>query len=128
MSYDRAIELANGELKLNPTATLIRVRMAVCLAKRGNTRRADDEIRVALAADSSNATYIYKAAMIANVEGRSDDAVRLLESALLHGYSRPDVEHEREFENLRRDGRLQQVLQRTATIADGSEKQSKPGR
>jgi serine/threonine-protein kinase len=128
VSYDRAIELASGELKVNPTATLIRVRMAVCLAKRGNTKRADDEIRVALAADSTNATYIYKAAMIANVEGRSDDAVRLLESALANGYSRPDVEHEREFENLRKDGRLQQVLKRTATIAAGSKEQSKPGR
>jgi serine/threonine-protein kinase len=128
VSYDRATQLADGELKLNPTATLIHARMAVWLAKRGNTRRADDEIRVAMAADPTNATYIYKAAMIANVEGRPDDAVRLLESALVQGYSRPDVEHEREFENLRREGRLQQVLQRTATIAAGSSKQSKPGR
>jgi len=128
VSYDRAIQLADGELKVNPTATTIRVRMAVWLAKRGNTRRADDEIRRALAADPNNPTYIYKAAMIANVEGRSDDAVRLLESALAQGYSRADAEHEREFENLRRDGRLQQVLQRTATIAGGSAAPSKTRR
>jgi tetratricopeptide (TPR) repeat protein/predicted Ser/Thr protein kinase len=128
VSYDRAIQLADGELKVNPTATLIRARLAVCLAKRGNTRRADDEIRAALAADPTNPTYMYKAAMIANVEGRSDDAVHLLEDALEHAYSRPDVEHEREFENLRRDGRLQQVLQRTATIASGSAAQIKTGR
>jgi eukaryotic-like serine/threonine-protein kinase len=128
ISYDRAIQLADGELKVNPTAMTIRVRMAVWLAKRGNARRADDEIRRALVADPNNPTYIYKAAMIANVEGRSDDAARLLESALAQGYSRADAEHEREFENLRRDGRLQQVLQRTATIAGGSATQPKTGR
>ena len=66
--------------------------------------------------------------MIANVEGRSDDAARLLESALAQGYSRADAEHEREFENLRKDGRLQQLLQRTATIASGSATQPKTGR
>ena len=38
ISYDRAIQLADGELKVNPTATTIRARMAVCLAKRGNTK------------------------------------------------------------------------------------------
>jgi serine/threonine-protein kinase len=128
VSYDRAIQLADGELKVNPTATTIRVRMAVWLAKRGNIKRADDEIRNALTADPNNPTYIYKAAMIANVEGRSDDAARLIESALAKGYSRADAEHEREFENLRRDGRLQQVLQRTATITGGSATQPKTGR
>jgi serine/threonine-protein kinase len=128
VSYDRAIQLADGELKVNPTATTIRVRMAVWLAKRGNTRRADVEIRRALAVDPNNPTYLYKAAMIANVEGRSDDAARFLESALAQGYSRADAEHELEFENLRRDGRLQQVLKRTATIAAGSATQSKTGR
>jgi serine/threonine-protein kinase len=128
VSYDRAIQLADGELKVNPTATTIRVRMAVWLAKRGNTRRADEEMRRALAADPNNPTYTYKAAMIANVEGHADDALRLLESALAQGYSRADAEHEREFENLRKDGRLQQVLQRTATIAGGSATQPKTGR
>jgi len=128
ISYDRAIQLADGELKVNPTGTAVRARMAVCLAKRGKTKRADDEIRTALASDPTNPTYTYKAAMIANVEGRTDDALRLLESAVAHGYSRPEVEREREFENLRRDGRLQQLVQRTATIASGSAAQTKTGR
>jgi serine/threonine-protein kinase len=128
VSYDRAIQLADGELKLNPTATTVRSRMAVCLAKRGNTRRADDEIRATLAADPTNATFMYKAAMIADIEGRSDDSLRLLESALANGYSRAEVEHEQEFANLRQNGRLQQLLQRTATIPPGSKQQSTSGR
>jgi tetratricopeptide (TPR) repeat protein len=126
--YDRAIQLADGELKMNPTGTAVRARLAVCLAKRGNTKRADDEIRVALATDPTNPTYMYKAAMIANVEGRSEDALRLLGSALAHGYGRAEVEHEREFDNLRKDGKLQQLMAQTATIPGGSAAQPKSGR
>jgi len=125
--YDRAIDLADGELKLNPTSTSIRARMALCLAKRGRTKRADEEIRIALAADPKPGS-IFEAAMIANIEGHSEDALKLLGSALAHGYSRAEVEHEPEFENLRKDGRLPQLLQRTATMALGSATPSKSGR
>jgi eukaryotic-like serine/threonine-protein kinase len=126
--YDRAIQLATGELKLNPTSTAIRARMAVYLAKSGKTKRADDEISAALKNDPTNPSYIFKAAMIANLEGRSDPALSLLENALTHGYSRAEVEHEQEFANLRQDGRLQQLLQKTATMPNGSAKQSTSGR
>jgi len=126
--YDRAIQLADGELKVNPTGTAVRARLAVCLAKRGNTKRADDEIRTTLAADPTNPTYMYKAAMIANLEGRSEDALRLLGSALTRGYGRAEVEHEREFDNLRKDGKLQQLLAQTTTIPSGSAAQPKTGR
>jgi len=126
--YDRAIQLASGELKLNPTSTVIRARMAVCLAKRGNTKRADEEIRAALSGDPTNPSYTFKAAMIANLEGHPDSALTLLQNALAQGYSRAEVEHEQEFANLRQDGRLQQLLQRTATIPPGSKQQSTSGR
>jgi serine/threonine protein kinase/tetratricopeptide (TPR) repeat protein len=126
--YDRAIQLADGELKINPTSTAVRARLAVCLAKRGNTKRADDEIRVALATDPANPTYLYKAAMIANVEGNSENALTLLGSALSHGYGRTEVEHEREFDNLRRDGKLQQLVAQKATMPNGSAVQPKSGR
>jgi eukaryotic-like serine/threonine-protein kinase len=125
--YDRAIQLAAGELKLNPTSTAIRARMAVYLAKRGNIKRADEEIHAALTSDPTNPSYTFKAAMIANLEGHSDNAISLLDNALAHGYSRSEVEHEQEFANLRQDGRFQQLLQRTATISPGS-KQSTSGR
>ena len=126
--YDRAIELAAGELKLNPTNNTIRARMAVYLAKRGKTKRADDEIRAVLAADPTNPSYMFKAAMIANLEGHSDNAIKFLGNALAHRYSRAEVEREPEFAKLRQDSRLRQLLERTATMTSGAEKQSKPGR
>ncbi len=126
--YDRAIELADSELKINPTSNIVRARVAVCLAKRGKTKRADDEIRTALRADPTNATFLYKAALVANTEGHADEALRFLESALARNYSRADIDHEREFDNLRRDGKLQQLMQRTATMPSGSAPQPKTGR
>ncbi|MGH9421028.1 MAG: protein kinase domain-containing protein, partial [Thermoanaerobaculia bacterium] len=59
--YDRAIQLADGELKLNPTNASIRSTMAVCLAKRGKTARADTEIQTVLRGDPTNSSYIFKA-------------------------------------------------------------------
>jgi tetratricopeptide (TPR) repeat protein len=114
--YDRAIELANNELKLNPTDSEVRSRLAVCLAKKGDFRHADDEISNALQTDPTNPGYLFKAAMIANLEGKADRARSLLENALVQGYSRAEVEREREFENLRKDGSLQKILTKTATI------------
>ncbi len=127
VSYDRAIQLATGELTLNPTNNSIRSSMAVCLAKRGKTKLADHEIQSALRADPSNPGFMFKAAMIANLEGDSDHAFAFLSDALAHGYSRAEVERERELANLHQDPRFDQLLQRTATMPDGSVKQSKGG-
>ncbi|MEA2415437.1 MAG: eukaryotic-like serine/threonine-protein kinase, partial [Thermoanaerobaculia bacterium] len=126
--YDRAIQLADGELKMNPTNTAVRARLAVCLAKRGSTKRADDEIRAALATDPTNPTYTYKAAMIANIEGRTEDALRLFGTALSRGYGRAEIEHDPEFDNLKHDGRLQKLVEQTATMPSGSAAQPKTGR
>jgi tetratricopeptide (TPR) repeat protein len=118
-AYDRAIKLAESELATNPTDATVRARLAVCLAKRGQYERADSEMRAALARDPGNPSFMFKSAIIANVEGREHDAVDLLGKALRAGYSRSDIEHERELQNLRDKGLLQQVLQR-ATIGAGS--------
>jgi serine/threonine protein kinase/tetratricopeptide (TPR) repeat protein len=114
--YDRAIELADNELKLNRTDSTVRSRLAVCLAKKGDFRQANAEISTALQTDPTNPSYLFKAAMIANLEGKGDRALSLLENALVQGYSRAEVEREREFENLRKDGSLQKILTKTATI------------
>jgi serine/threonine protein kinase/tetratricopeptide (TPR) repeat protein len=119
-AYDRAIELGDRELEVNSTDATIRARLAVALAKRGNTKRADDEIRLALAADPKNPSFMFKAAIIANVEGKESAALSWLDRALISGYSRSDVEHEREFTNLRDKGLLEPMLQRTATMRSGS--------
>jgi serine/threonine protein kinase/tetratricopeptide (TPR) repeat protein len=125
VSYDRAIQLATGELTLNPTNNSIRASMAVCLAKRGKTALADQEIHAALHADPSNPGFMFKAAMIANLKGDTDHAFAFLGDALAHGYSRAEIERERELENLRKDPRFDELLERTATMPDGSVKQSK---
>jgi len=128
VSYDRAIQLATGELTLNPTNNSIRASMAVCFAKRGRMKLADQEIQAALRSDPSNPGFMFKAAMIANLQGDSNQALTHLRDALAHGYSRAEVEREREFANLRKDPRFDQLLRSTVTMPVGSATQPKSGR
>ena len=110
--YQRAIQLATDELKINRTDNAVRARLAVCQAKLGD-RNADHEMQTVLQSDPTNPGYLFKAAMIANLENRQQQALTLLENALINGYSRAEVEREREFENLRKDGSLQRLLVKT---------------
>ncbi|HKS23896.1 MAG TPA: protein kinase [Thermoanaerobaculia bacterium] len=100
-AYDEAINLANTELRLNPTATSIRARMAECLAKRGNYVQANAEIARALAADPTNVGIMYRAAVIANSQGDTATAVRWLSKAMAGGYQRAEIERDPEFALLR---------------------------
>ena len=115
MAYDRAIQLASDELKVNPTDTKIRAVLAVCLAKRGEKARAQSEINVALQQNPNNPGVMFKAGVIANLAHRDDEALRWIDRALRAGYSRTEVSKERDLDNLR-DGRLQQLLQQTASL------------
>ncbi|MEK6374397.1 MAG: protein kinase [Acidobacteriota bacterium] len=117
-AYDKAIQLADNEMKLNPTDVGIRSRLSVCLAKRGQIARADREIQAALQRDPTHPGVMFNAGQIANIAHRDAEALQWLDRALRAGYSRSEVAHERDFENLR-DGRLQQVLRQTATIGAG---------
>jgi tetratricopeptide (TPR) repeat protein len=118
-AYGRAIELADTELKMNPTDVGIRSRLAVCLAKNGQVERAQREIAASLRRDPTSPGLMFKAALIANVAHHDDEALMWLDRALRAGYSRSEISNERDLENLR-DGRLQQLLRQTTTIAAGS--------
>jgi tetratricopeptide (TPR) repeat protein len=119
VAYERAIQLADEELKVNPSDIRIRSRLAVCLARRGQFAQANHEIADAMHRDPKDAGLMFKAAMIANIEHRDDEALRWLDRALRAGYSRSEVARERDFDNLR-NGRLQQLLRETGTMASGS--------
>jgi serine/threonine-protein kinase len=118
-AYDRAIQLADSDLKVNPADVGVRSRLAVCLAKRGQVARADKEMAASLQRDPQNPTLMFKAALVANATHRETEALQWLDRALRAGYSRSEVSKERDLENLR-DGRLEQLLRETSTMANGS--------
>jgi len=100
-AYDETIKFADSELALNPSDAGVRARLAECLAKKGNVVRANSEISRAVAADPANVGIMYRAAVIANVQGDSAKAVAWLKKAVDHGYDRAEAERDPEFALLR---------------------------
>ena len=113
-AYDRAIQLAEDELKINPSDAKIRASLAVCFARRGQMAQAEKEIAAASQRNPNSPQVMFQAAIIANLAHREDDALRWIDQALRARYIRGEIVKERDFDNLR-DGRLQRLLQQTAS-------------
>jgi tetratricopeptide (TPR) repeat protein/TolB-like protein len=109
-AYERAITLARKELVLNSSDSVVRACLAVCLAKTGHPRQASDEIAKAIANDSTNPNFLYKAAVIETIQGHDAAAIAALKGALARGYNRTEVERDPEFQTLRSRGLLTSVL------------------
>jgi eukaryotic-like serine/threonine-protein kinase len=100
-AFDEAISLCRRELHLNPKDAVARARLAECLAKRGDARSAKLEMQQALATDPANRRIMYKAAVVANVDGRDAEAVGWLTKAVAQGYDRSEIQRDPEFAVLR---------------------------
>ncbi len=88
-------------MRLNPADQTLRGKLAECLAKLGNRDEAHAEITKALASDPTDATLMYRAAIVSTTRGESSEAVQWLKRAVARGYPRTDIEREPEFALLR---------------------------
>jgi serine/threonine-protein kinase len=100
-AYERAIQVADGALQVNPKDAYVRSVVALCLARSGRTDEAQREIRRALELDPTNASVLYKAALIALIRGNSDTAVSWIERAVANGHSVQELQRDPELEPLR---------------------------
>jgi Serine/threonine protein kinase len=100
-AYDQSITLCRRELHLNAGDAVTRARLAECLAKRGDARSAKREMEQALTTDPANRRIMYKAAVVASVDGLDAEAVRWLTKAIDHGYDRSEIQRDPEFAVLR---------------------------
>jgi Flp pilus assembly protein TadD/TolB-like protein len=101
VAYERAVRLAEGALQVNPNDAYTRSVVALCLARSGKVDEGQREIRRALELDPTNATVLYKAAVIALIRGNSDTALSWIERAVANGYSVNDLQRDPEMETLR---------------------------
>jgi tetratricopeptide (TPR) repeat protein/predicted Ser/Thr protein kinase len=122
-AYDRAIQLALAELKMNEHDPTVNSRVAVCLARRNRLKEAQNHIDLALGADGTNPRFLYGAAVIANVRGDAVTAERYLREALLHGYSRNEFTRDPEFAALR-DRLMTDLPGSGSTLVAGSKKKT----
>jgi tetratricopeptide (TPR) repeat protein/TolB-like protein/predicted Ser/Thr protein kinase len=110
-AFSRAIELCDEEISVNSSNALAHAARASALAKIGRVREGRTGILRALELAPSDPTYVYEAAVIANIAGTEDEAIARLEQAIRLGLTVASVENDPEFANLRKSGRLQAIVQ-----------------
>ncbi len=108
-AFTTAIKLAQEGLRANPSDVDLRSRVAGYLAKRGDVQQALEQVREIESVKRTPAVY-YKTAVVYEIAGRRDAALRDLEVALKGGYSMREIANEAEFGKLRTDARYQRLL------------------
>jgi tetratricopeptide (TPR) repeat protein len=109
-AFERAVELCDEAIKVNPNDARAYLSRATALAKLGKEREARTAILRAMELEPQYASNAYEAAVIANIAGSDDETVSRLEQALRLGYNADDILRDPEFANLKKSGRLQVII------------------
>ncbi|HEX5758261.1 MAG TPA: protein kinase [Thermoanaerobaculia bacterium] len=109
-AYARAIELARGELRVNPQDGRVHSVLALCLAKTGQAAEAERHSREALALAPDSPELLFNAAILATLAGRRAEALAYLARAAEGGYSRALIAGEPELAGLRGEPAFQTIV------------------
>jgi serine/threonine-protein kinase len=109
-AYERAVQLCDAAIAVNPNEANAHLSRASALAKLGRQREARASILRALELEPQYSSNAYEAAVIANIGGSEDEAAAYLEQALRLGQNPADVLHDPEFANLKKSGRLETII------------------
>jgi tetratricopeptide (TPR) repeat protein len=109
-AFERSIALCREAIRVNPEDALAHASMGSALAKIGRDREARAAILRALELEPQEPSHVYEAAVIANIARSEQDAIARLEQAIRLGFNADDIAGDPEFENLRKNGRLREVL------------------
>ena len=111
-AYLRAIQLATKQLDDAPDDVPLRSRIAVYLAKHGDSARAVEELTKIDNLLDKDANTLFRAVLAYEISGMRDQALEALDAALAAGYSVDEIGAEPELEDLRRDPRYHRTLMR----------------
>jgi serine/threonine protein kinase/Tfp pilus assembly protein PilF len=111
MAYQRALQTAMEELKVNPHSTEVLSGIALYQAHLGRKREAEDYIKNALALSPKDSDVLFTSALVNEIIGHRQKAVAAIDQAVKAGYSIEDVQQEPELKELRSDPRYQRWLQ-----------------
>ncbi|PYU14282.1 MAG: hypothetical protein DMG29_10030 [Acidobacteria bacterium] len=110
--YQKASALAQEKLQVNPRDTAVLGRLAHYNAMLGHRKPALDALEKALALAPGNPSLMFKAALVHNQLGETDQTIRWLEKALLAGYSPSEVRNTPNFERLQSNPGFQALFRR----------------
>ncbi|HEV8609304.1 MAG TPA: protein kinase [Thermoanaerobaculia bacterium] len=100
-AYEKAAHLAEGELSLNPDNAAAHATLAICYAKLGRLDPARQHIARALEIEPANPDHLLYAGIVAEVGGKSDEAIAWIRKAVKAGLGAAQIEREPELKKLR---------------------------
>ncbi len=100
-AYQRAVQLVEAELRVNPNDGRNLASLSVYLQKLGDDRAARAQLERALKQSPTDVQVQYRSAVVHALAGRPDEALQALQRAISSGYSRAVAETDEDFESLR---------------------------
>jgi eukaryotic-like serine/threonine-protein kinase len=111
-TYDKAISLGFKELQVNPQNTDAMAGLALYYAKKGQPDKGLEFIRRARAIDTQNVELLYIQAVVENLGGQQNDAIRDLGQSLQKGYPAREADADPELDNLRSRPEFGQMIKK----------------
>ena len=117
-TYERAISLGYKELQTNPQGAEAMSEIALSYANLGDSQKAEDFVKRARAIDKNNIEYIYIAAEIYALSGKSSEALTALQDALEKHYPAEAADQDVELDNLRANPEFSRLIKKYAAKND----------
>ncbi len=109
-AYGRAIELAQGAVRLNPRDAAAHSVLGTSFARTGRTEKAVGEIQTALSLDDKQPNVLADAATVAALRGNSQEALGWIRKAVDAGYCRQIIARQPEFASLHSSPEFQSIV------------------
>ena len=106
-AYQKALQAAMDELRVNPNDTEVLSGIALYDAHLGKKKDAESFINKALRLSPKDSDVLFTSALVYEIIGNRNQALEAIDQAVKSGYSIEDVEHEPELRALRSDSRYQ---------------------
>ncbi len=102
-AYQRALQLADGELTVNPRDAELRAAAATYLLGLGDFKRAVPEVLQARELAPDQVNFLFLAALVHEAAGQRAQALRFLEEAARKGYAPIEIQRHPQLAKLRAD-------------------------
>ena len=110
-AYSKALETATQQLKINPKDPEVLSGIALYYAHLGESKDAETFIRRALEDSPNNSDTLFSAALVYEIIGHRDQALKAIDQAVAAGYSLDEIEKEPVLRGLQADPRYREWLQ-----------------
>jgi len=115
-AYEKALQTATAELKVDPTDPVALSGIALYDAHLGRAEEAESFISRAMVASPNNSDTLFTAALVYEIIGNREKALRQLDLAAKAGFSLEEIEKEPELRKLQADPRYRRWLQQQQKV------------